>query len=272
MQFENQQMLENLFNERQTPKLLRRELLASPQLVTLIQASELNQEFAIDLLSQMVLLKRATLPQLIGLLKFHFKATTNPWQDCADALEQAARADLVDWDPKDGRFVLRFDADEATHQLVRQYQYLPPMVVPPLTVTDNRGAGHLTIRTDSLLLKDNHHEGDLGLDSINRFNNIPLAINTDVVTGIRNTWKGLDKPKAGETWQEYQKRVKAFERYERDAMFTIALMVEMGNEFYLTHKLDKRGRTYAQGYHVNYQGNCWNKACVELATPQLLEQ
>lgn len=272
MDFENQKMLETLFNERQTPKLLRKEILASEPLVQLIQKSELDQEFAIDLMSQMILLKRATVPQLIGILKVHFKSQWNPWQATADALEQAARSDLVDWDPRDGRFVLRYDVDAQTHTLINQYQYLPPMVIPPLTVTDNRGSGYLTIRTDSLILKDNHHEGDIGLDSINRFNAIPLKINTEVVKSIRNNWKHLDKPKQDETFHDYQKRLKAFEKYERDALFTVALMVEMGNEFYLTHKDDKRGRTYCQGYHINYQGNCWNKACIELAEPELLKE
>ena len=270
MHFENQKMLETLFNDRQTPKLLRRELLASKTIVTRIQASGLDEEFALDLLVHMILAKRATLPQVLGTLKHHFKNQFNPWQACADALETAARKDLVDWDPKDGRFILRYDADEQTHKLVRQYQYLPPMIVPPLKVCENRGSGYLTIRTDSLVLKNNHHEGDLGLDSINRFNNIALSINTDVVKGIRNQWKSLDKPKEDETWDDFQKRVKAFERYERDAMFTIALMVEMGNCFYLTHKTDKRGRTYAQGYHIQYQGNTWSKAIVELAEKELV--
>jgi DNA-directed RNA polymerase len=38
-----------------------------------------------------------------------------------------------------------------------------------------------------------------------------------------------------------------------------------GNRFWLTHKYDKRGRTYCQGYHVSYQGNDYNKACIEFA-------
>lgn len=268
MKFENQKMLETLFNERQTPLLLRKEFTSSPKIVELIQASELDEEFCLDLLGHMALVKRATLPQLIGLLKKHFKSQFNPWQATADALLKAAEKDLVDWSPKDQRFILRYDLDEAGHKLIRQYQYLPPMIVPPLEVKDNRGGGYLTIRTDSLLLKGNHHEGDICLDSINRFNRISLRINTDVVKGIRNSWKNLDKPKADESWEEYQLRVKAFERYERDAIGTIAWMVELGNEFYLIHKVDKRGRTYAQGYHINYQGNTWNKACVELANPE----
>jgi hypothetical protein len=233
-----------------------------------IAKSQLDEEFALDLLSQMVLHRRATVPTLVGLLERHFSAFGNPMQVCANMLELAAKHDLVDYDPQDERFILVFDVDQATHTLLRQYQYLPPMIVPPLEVTSNRGSGYITVTTDSLVLKDNHHEGDLCLDSINRFNRVPLTANLDVVKKIRNHWKGIDKPKLGEPFVEYQKRLKAFERYEADAFFTIALMGEMGNRFHFTHKVDKRGRTYSQGYHLNYQGNDWNKSIVELAEPE----
>ena len=276
MDWDNQRMIEQIFNARQTPKLLRKELLNSREVVEAIQASGLDEEFALDLMSQMILCKRALVPQLVGQLRHHFNRMANPFQACADALLVAAEKDLVDYDPERQQFIVVYDVDEKTHQLIRQYQYLPPMIVPPLEVTGNRGSGYLTIRTDSLLLKDNHHEGDLCPDHLNRCNNVALSVNTDVVRTIRNQWKSLDKPKKDESYQDYQKRVKAFERFERDAFFTIALMQEMGNRFYLTHKYDKRGRTYSCGYHIDYQGNQWSKAIVEFAdkfpiTDEILE-
>ena len=270
MDYENQCMLETMFNQRQTMALLRRELTSDVTVGEVILSSELDPEFALDLLSQMILHKRATVATLVGLLKGHFIAG-NPLQRCADALEQAAHADLVDFDPVDERFILKFDVDENTHTILRQYQYLPPMIVPPLEVTSNRGSGYITVTNDSLILKDNHHDGDLCLDSINRFNQIPLTANINVVNKIRNSWKGIDKPKDGETFEEFQKRVKAFEKYEKDSFFTIALMAEMGNRFHLTHKVDKRGRTYCQGYHLSTQGTCWNKAVLELAEPEYVQ-
>lgn len=268
MDYENQQMLETMFNAKQTPLLIRKNILECKPLIELIQRSGLDEEFAIDVLSQMILHKRTTVPTMVGLLRQHFKGDH---QTTAKALEIAAAKDLVDFDFEREQFVLKYDLDPATQQLMRQYQYLPPMVIPPLEVTKSRGSGYVTIKTDSLILQDNHHEGDICLDSINRFNNIPLSINIELVKTVRNSWKNIDKMKDGETFEDYMKRRKAFERYERDSFYTIALMESMGNQFYLTHKVDKRGRTYAQGYHINYQGNCWNKACVELAHPQLIE-
>ena len=43
-----------------------------------------------------------------------------------------------------------------------------------------------------------------------------------------------------------------------------------GNHFYLTHRYDKRGRTYAQGYYINPQGNEWNKAVLEFADKEIV--
>ncbi len=271
MDFENQKMLEQFFNARQTPKLLERELLASPVVVETIQKSELDEAFCLGLLSHLILAKRAPVTALVGLLKHHFEGHHNPFQKCADAVRQACEKDLADYDRAREQVVVRFDVDPATHELIAQYQYLPPMIVPPLEVTGNRGSGYLTIRTDSLLLQDNHHEGDLCPDHLNRCNRVALRLNTEVATSINNSWKNLDKPKPGEAFEEFQKRQKAFDRYQRSAAFTMALMVEMGNKFYLTHKYDKRGRSYCQGYHINFQGNTWNKAVVELANAELVE-
>lgn len=265
MHFENQKMLESFFNERQTNKLLRKQFMDCPELIEKIQQASIDEDFALDLLGHMVLAKRSTVPALVGLLKHHFHGSFDPHQKAADQLLVAIEIDLVDYHPEKRQVILRFDVDPSTHALIKQYQYLPPMTVPPLKVTDNRGSGYLSIRTDSLILKKNHHDEDIGLDSINRFNQVPMSINFAVATQAKNQWKHLDKAKPGETYEEYQDRVKAFNRFQKDAAFTMALMEQMGNRFWFTHKVDKRGRTYCQGYHLNYQGHDWSKAVLELA-------
>ena len=67
------------------------------------------------------------------------------------------------------------------------------------------------------------------------------------------------------------KRKKAFEKFDSTCRHIYRLMYEAGNRFYLTHKVDKRGRTYAQGYHVNTQGAAWNKATIELADMEVVQ-
>ena len=47
-------------------------------------------------------------------------------------------------------------------------------------------------------------------------------------------------------------------------------MVNAGNEFHLTHKVDKRGRIYSCGFHINTQGNAYKKASIDLAKEEIV--
>ena len=88
---------------------------------------------------------------------------------------------------------------------------------------------------------------------------------------VHNQWKGLDKQKDDETRQDFLRRVKAFKKYDETAHTVMSILVNAGNRFFLTHAYDKRGRTYAKGYHVNYQGNDWNKATICFAEGEIVK-
>jgi hypothetical protein len=227
---------------------------------------EINIRFGFDLLVQMVLHKRATLPTLVGTLRKHFN------DDCqltANELTKAVQTDLVDWNPSTRQFILKFGISADIQADLDRYQYPLPMVVPPVQLLDNHDTGYYTSR-NSIILRQNHHDGDVCLDHLNQVNKTKFRINRDVATTVKNRWRHLDKPKADEDDGEYQKRVKAFEKYDRtafDVMDHLGLATE--GEFYLTHKVDKRGRTYCQGYVVNYQGTAWNKAVIEFANQEV---
>ena len=87
---------------------------------------------------------------------------------------------------------------------------------------------------------------------------------------IQNQWKGLDKIRDGETKMDLDKRRKAFQKYDRNSKVVLELLTMISDKFYLTHRYDKRGRTYAQGYHVNPQGNSWNKAIINFANKEVI--
>src|SRR5690606_23472348 len=108
------------------------------------------------------------------------------------------------------------------------------------------------------------------LDHRNRVNQVALSINLDTAETIQNEWRNLDKQKPDETYQEYQKRVKAFEKYDSVAKDVLRLAVSRGNRICLTPRYDKRGRTYCMGYRVTYQGTAWNKAVIEFADKEKL--
>lgn len=228
---------------------------------------KIDEAFGFDLLVQMVLHKRAHLPSLVGALRKHFDGNC---QVTTDELLKAVQADLVDWDPIGRQFVVKFGISGDVQDELDRYQYPLPMVVPPKKLYDNHDTGYYTSR-NSAILRDNHHDQDICLEHLNELNQTRFRVNMQVAQTIKNKWRNLDKPKEDEELSDYQKRVKAFEKYDRtahDVMDHLGLATE--GEFYLTHKYDKRGRTYCQGYVVNYQGTAWNKAVIEFANQEII--
>lgn len=264
--------LEHLYHKNQLLPRIRQEFLACEDVdfPAYMKEHGILPEFGLDLLVQMVLHKRTTLPILVGILRSHFEPLVNASQLAADMLLKCAEADLVDWSETLEKFIIKFDISKDVQEEINRYQYPLPMVIPPAEVTCNRETGYLTSR-GSIILKKNHHNDDVCLDHINRMNSIRFTIDDDTAFLIENQWRHLDRPKDGESYADYQKRQKAFEKYDTTSKEVIGKILSLGNEFYLTHKYDKRGRTYCQGYHVTYMGNAWNKAVIELADKELVE-
>lgn len=271
MDLTNQVELESLYNKNQTMRRLKQEA-RIPEIEKHCATHEIPFDFALDLIAQMCLHKRAQIGVFVGILRHHFLTETNPSQACADMILKAAEVDLVDIRETDfGAFelVLKLDVPPEVREEIEQYQYPLPMVVQPAHVHNNTDIGMFTIR-GSIILKDNHHDGDVCLEHINRVNKTAFAINPDTVRLVRNRWKDLDHQRPDEDQEDYLKRVKAFEKYDRVSRDVVDMLSVEAEPFYLTHRYDKRGRTYAQGYHINPQGNDWNKAVVEFAYKEAL--
>lgn len=263
--------LEKLYNKNNTLSRISKEFTHCKEFnfAKYMGDNDIDEQFGFDLLTQMVLHKRTTLPTLVGILRRHFDGRDNACQLAADMLQVCAKADLVDWNPVTRQFIVKFDISQDVQDDLDRYQFPLPMVIEPRKVNDNRDTGYVMSR-NSIILRRNHHEDDVCLDHINRVNAVRFTINYDTAHMVRNQWRNLDKPKTGETKQDFQKRLKAFEKYDRSSKEIIDLILRYGNEFYLTHKYDKRGRIYCQGYHINYAGNAWNKAVIELADKEIV--
>lgn len=262
----HQKRLEELYSKNQLLPRIRNEFLRERALMQAIAKMPLPEDFCLDLLVQMVLHKRTNVPTLVGLLRRHF----NDGQETANALMVAVQLDLVDWNPDVQQFITRFTLSNDVMEDLDRFQFPLPMIIKPPKVINNKSTGYLTSR-GSIILKNNHHDDDICLDHINRMNSIPLQVDDVVAVLIKNQWKGLDRVGEGETEADLKKRQRAFEKYDRTAHDVMKLLRQEGNHFYLTHRPDKRGRTYCQGYHVNYQGNPWNKAVIAFANEELIE-
>jgi hypothetical protein len=269
-----QMELETLFHKNQLIPRIQAEFLScdSFDFVGYLNEKNIPEDFGISLLVQMVLHKRTSLPILVGILRKHFEPSPNASQLTANMLLKAAEADLINWDALTRQFIIQFNISNDVQAELDRYQFPLPMVIEPRSVTTNRETGYLTspVNTGSVILKKNHHNNDVCLDHLNRVNAVKFSIDTDTAFMIRNQWRNLDKPKEGETKFDYQRRVKSFDKYDRTSKDVIRKVLSLGNSFYLTHKYDKRGRVYCQGYHINYQGNAWNKSVVELYDKELV--
>lgn len=141
-------------------------------------------------------------------------------------------------------------------------QYLPPMVCEPRELMHNFSSGYLT-HNDSLILgQGNHHDGDLCLDVLNTMNKVALTLDLEFLTTLEEEPTfALDTPDKITQWQAF--KTQSYRFYD--------LMQSQGNRLYLTHKVDKRGRIYAQGYHITTQGTAFKKAMLELANKEVVE-
>lgn len=151
---------------------------------------------------------------------------------------------------------------ESLLEFIRYSQYLPPMVCEPLELTHNYSSGYLT-HNDSLILgSGNHHDGDVCLDVLNLMNKVALKLDTDFLCKVEEepTFE-LDTQAKKDNWMAF--KTVSYRFY--------SLMVDQGNQFYLTHKVDKRGRIYSCGYHITTQGAAFKKAQLELANEELVE-
>lgn len=259
---------EKLYNKNQLMRRLRAEF-NEPEVVNYCAENALPVDFTTDFLATMALHKRTTISTLVGSLCHHFENLKDQLQVTADMIYAMIDHDFADWDHISKMVVIRLEILDSVQEEIDRYQYPLPMICEPAKVKTNRDTGYYTSR-GSIILKNNHHDDDVCLDHINRVNQTVYALNADTVRLIQNEWRHLDKAKEDETFEDFQKRVKAFRKYDRVSREIIESLILAGNRFHLTHRYDKRGRTYAQGYHVNTQGNSWNKAVVEFADKELV--
>ena len=133
------------------------------------------------------------------------------------------------------------------------------LMEPPPTYTSNY---HEDFGSRILGGKVNHHDEDICLDHINRVNAICYALNKPFLRKYEEAPTfALDTREKREQWDHFVKN--SYRKYIEVA--------QKGNRFYLNHNDDKRGRCYAEGYHINTQGSSFKKAIVQLAQEELVE-
>lgn len=161
------------------------------------------------------------------------------------------------------QMVFNFAMSSQLEKFINQVKYLPPMICEPRTVKSNYDSGYLTKKDSLILGTGNFHTEEICLDSINKFNSIPLSLDVELLKTYSE--EPSDKIKSDvNKLAQWNSMVKDSYRVYKD-------LVQQGNRFYLTHKVDKRGRTYSQGYHLSTQANSFRKAIIDLAEKEMIE-
>lgn len=264
--YEHQLMIEQLLDKNQLLRRIRHEFVSSEApFAEAMEEFGIPHTFGFDLLVQMALHRRTTVSVLVGIMRRHLDSV----QATADMLRLCVEAELVTYDSQLRQFITNFVMPHDVQEELDRYQFPLPMVIPPKEVRGNTDTGYLNSRS-SLILNNNHTDDDICLDHINRLNQIAFSINTEVVHKVKNSWRNLDRQKEGETGEDFKRRKKAFDKFDRTCKDVIGLLTDVTDRIYLTHRYDKRGRTYCMGYHVSYQGNPWSKAIIELADKEIV--
>lgn len=152
---------------------------------------------------------------------------------------------------------------DLVHSIERSLHVLP-MVSKPAPIRSNFESPYLTFNEGVVLGKGNNHGGDLCLDVINIQNQTALKLNPEFLNQVEeqpNPDHELDTPEKLRNWKQFKKE--SHEVYRT--------LIRAGNEFWLNHKPDKRGRLYAQGYHVTTQGSAFKKAMLELHHEEIVD-
>lgn len=110
--------------------------------------------------------------------------------------------------------------------------------------------------------RQNFHSHDICLDHINRMNAIPYQLNRKFLCKYEEAPTfTLDTREKREQWENFVRT--SYRKYIE--------VTQKGNRFFLNHNYDKRGRCYAEGYHINTQGSSFKKAIVQLANEEIVE-
>lgn len=173
---------------------------------------------------------------------------------------------------------LRLEEEEL--KIAHRGMYMPPMISYPTQLKHNRDSPYFTVKSDSLILKNyNHHEKNIGIDVINIQNAIPLQLSTEFLKA--------EKEKPTKTLADVEEKIKELPphiqqeriiQYQKgwymhlyQSNYIYNVMHNLGNEFFIPNKVDKRGRVYMQGYHIDPQGTSYKKASVELKRTEKIE-
>ena len=183
---------------------------------------------------------------------------TDPGIIAADMIMILVEEDLLDIDFIGSRILIQsrylFDLEEQEKHIV----FVEDDVNDELEMHDYN-FGHMIL--GGYLKQSRYTDMDnIRLDYLDYMNGIPLSLNIELLQ--RRVIQPSEAQKGTPEWNEFKKNLYAF--YKE--------IVSKGNVFNIIHKFDNRGRCYANSYYANYQGNDFQKAVIQLAHKEIVNE
>jgi hypothetical protein len=126
--------------------------------------------------------------------------------------------------------------------------------VPPKWTSN--GEGGFTLVKKHVILGGgiNHHEGKQPLDVVNILQEIPWRLDSYIASMEEEANKEeFNTPMQLDAWLLAKERARVlYDEYK-------------GRVFYMPWRVDKRGRQYMSGYHINLQSTGYKKALMDFA-------
>lgn len=163
--------------------------------------------------------------------------------------------------------------DTEERLIAEKGMYLPPLIEKPKKLKHNYSTPYHSLPQETLILKGhiNHHDQAISLDVLNKQNNIALSMNVDFINEVEEeptfdleTIKCIEKvpPSIAKDMIRLQRNNWGLHLEQSNLVYQT--IYDEGNKFYIPNKVDKRGRIYAQGHHLNPMGTGFKKSTLDL--------
>lgn len=252
---EEQLLIEELSNKWATNKVLKEHILANKKLLDKIgEVTQEEMDAYITAISYMMLYKRQPISVVVGVMLSKYSKEFS-----IQILESCVEKGIFEYYKDNQVLFCKFMLDSKTATMVDRFQYPLPMVVKPKKVKHNFDCPYLLSKSKSIVLRSNMEE-DVNLDVINLLNSIEYSVNKEVYNNLEMVTK------EGTAKNQYQlNRLK-------ENVKDVTGVFEGYHHFYLTWSYDKRGRIYDNGYLIHIQGVDYQKAIVNFAKYELLNE
>lgn len=262
MSREIQEKLERTYNKNLLLKRVFTEITGDMDLQGIIKDSGCDVDLANKALAFLAIYKRLDIATMVAML---FKPDgEKSLEEVVHQVEMLVEKNLVHYDPSADKIIVRFELDPTVQAEIGCFQYPLPLVIKPKLLKHNMDSAYYLKNKQSVLLNDHKTKKDVDLEHLNLMNQVAFTVNKSVYAKAVNVWT----PKAEKDPNQTRRQMERFNKYCKVSQ---DIIMENGNKFYFSHRYDYRGRTYCEGYYLNYQGNDYCKAILEFANKEIID-